>query len=73
MSQFVMIAPEGYSMLDRHYINSTELNTGLFANAHIYTVIEIATALMLERGDMTPEQTIADIQLVNDELWVKLV
>jgi hypothetical protein len=60
-------------MLDRHYINSTELNTGLFANAHIYTVIDIATALMLERGDMTPEQTLADIQLVNDEIWVKLV
>jgi len=73
MSNFVMIAPNGYMLLDSYYLNSTDLNTGTMVNASHTTIVEIATTLMLERGDMTPEQTIDDIQLINDELWVKLV
>lgn len=73
MSNFVLIAPEGYALLDSYYLNSTDLNVGTFTNTAHHIVIEIATALMIERGDMTPEQTIDDIQLINDEIWVKLV
>ena len=73
MSDFIMIAPEGWIVLSVDYENQGLISMSDITGVPLSTTIEVATIAMLGRGDMTPEQTIEDIRRINDEYWVKLV
>lgn len=68
-----MIAPEGWLALDtEYYENNTPLTKGMF-DAGFMTVIEVATLAMIEHGDMTAEQTLEDIKIIDDCYWAKVI
>lgn len=73
MSEFIMVAPEGWTLLSPDYANQGLITENMFSQISVHEIIEIATAAMLERGDMTAEQTIEDIRVINSEFWVKLI
>lgn len=73
MSDFIMIAPEGWLVLSIDYENQGLISPSNFVGAAISTNIEVATAAMLSRGDMREDQYIEEIRRINDEFWVKLV
>lgn len=71
---FVLIAPEGWTALDtEYYENNTGLTKQLLKDTAITTIMEVSAAALIEHGDMTPEQTIEEIKVIDDNFWVKLV
>ena len=73
MSEFIMIAPQGWVLLDtEYYQNNTDLSKGWINNVNITSLLEVATSALLAHGDITEAQTIIDIRYINDELWVHL-
>jgi hypothetical protein len=73
MSDFIMIAPEGWMVLSVDYENQALITPNMFSQISTHEIIDIATVAMIERGDMLVEQTIEDIRLINSEFWVKLI
>jgi hypothetical protein len=73
MSDFIMIAPEGWVLLSVDYENQGLISMSDVTGVPLSTTIEVATVAMLGRGDMTENQTIVDFRRINDEYWVKLV
>ena len=68
-----MIAPEGWVVLSVDYENQALITPNMFSQLPLHEVITIATAAMLERGDMRADQTLEDIRIINSEFWAKLI
>ncbi len=68
-----MIAPEGWVLLSPDYANQGIITDNMFSQISTHEIAEIATAAMIERGDMTTTQTIEDIRVINSEFWVKII
>ena len=73
MSEFIMVAPEGWTLLSPDYANQGIITEIMFSQISTHEIIEIATIVMIERGDMTSDQTIEDIRVINSEFWAKLI
>ena len=73
MNNFIMIAPEGWTLLSMDYVNQGFISESNLMGASMVTNIEVLTAAMLDRGEITPEQTIEDIKLIDDSPWVRIV
>lgn len=68
-----MVAPEGWTLLSPDYANQGIITEIMFSQISTHEIIEIATIVMIERGDMTSDQTIEDIRVINSEFWAKLI
>ena len=74
MSDFIMIAPEGWLALDTSfYENNTELTKSWITNVNSTSLYEVATRTLIEHGDMREDQILQDIRIINDEFWAKIV
>lgn len=71
MSQFIMVAPEGWVELDtEYYENNTELTKPLLEYGNTTSILEIATKAMIEHSDLKESQTLAEIRLIDGNFWV---
>ena len=73
MSEFIMIAPEGWVVLSIDYENQGLINPINFVGTDMATNIEVATVAMLSRGELAEGQYIEEIRRINNEFWVKIV
>ena len=74
MSEFMLIAPVGWTALDTdYYVSNTEMTVEWVTNVNYTTLVEVATSKLIEHGDMSDTQTLEEIRVIDNTYWVKIV
>ena len=73
MSEFMLIAPTGWTALDtEYYVSNTEMTIEWVTNVNYTTLMEVATNKLIEHGDMLDTQTLEEIRIIDNTYWVKI-
>lgn len=72
MSEFVLIAPEGWTQIDTfYYENNTDLTKQYIRDAAPSSVLECAERVMRDHGELSADKFLAELRVINDEFWAR--